>query len=222
MTEKRRRTQAERSAATRSALLDAAIRCLHEHGYGATTTILVAQIAGVSRGAMLHQFPSKAELMVFVVEAVHQETIELYGTLLAGIDDPRDRLLAYPMAVWEVESRPAGVAVLEILQGSRSDPELAEKLRPVEARLEAYALEKLKSEFPKPSPTLLHHIVGAVHGLSITKVLKPERDATEAIELLQALLAAGLEQGVAGSAAKKRSAPKGRSRNAPVVRSTAS
>lgn len=201
--EKQRRTQAERSAATRSTLLDASIRCLHEHGYGATTTILVAKMAGVSRGAMLHQFPSKADLMVYVVEAVHAETMELYGELLAGIDDPRDRLLAYPRAVWQVESRPAGIAVLEILQGSRSDRELAEKLRPVEARLEASALELLKTEFPRPSPAMLHLIVATVQGLSVTQMLKPERDAAEAIELLRVLLKAGMEAGVAGSASSK-------------------
>lgn len=199
MVEKRRRTQAERSATTRNALLDAAVRCLYEHGYGATTTILVAKMAGVSRGAMLHQFPSKADLMIFVVEEVHAETVQLYGQLLAGIDNPRDRLLAYPKAVWEVESRPAGIAVLEILQGSRSDTELAEKLRPVEARLEASALETLKSEFPRPSAAMLHLIVGTVQGLSITQMIKPERDAAEAIELLQTLLKAGIDAGVAGS-----------------------
>jgi AcrR family transcriptional regulator len=206
--EKQRRTQAERSAATRRALLDASIRCLYENGYGATTTILVAKMAGVSRGAMLHQFPSKSDLMIYVVEAVHEETVQLYGTLLAGIDEPRDRLLAYPRAVWEVESRPAGVAVLEILQGSRSDKELAEKLRPVEARLEQEALEHLKTEFPRPSPAMLHLIVATVQGLSVTQMLKPERDSTEAIELLRTLLQAGVDAGVAGSTERSAKARK--------------
>jgi len=208
MAEKRRRTQAERSAATRQALLEASVKCLYENGYGATTTILVAKLAGVSRGAMLHQFPSKADLMIYVVEAVHEETVQLYGKLLAGIDNPRDRLLAYPKAVWEVESRPAGVAVLEILQGSRSDTELADKLRPVEARLEEEALETLKAEFPNPSPAMLHLIVATMQGLSITQMLKPERDAVEAIELLQSLLKAGIEVGVAGSTGRKAPARK--------------
>ena len=90
----RRRTQAERSAATRKILLDAAIKCLFEHGYGTTTTILVAEMAGVSRGAMLHQFPSKADLMTFVVEAVFEDEVKQYGKMLKDAKDPRERLLA--------------------------------------------------------------------------------------------------------------------------------
>ena len=52
-----RQTQAERSAAMRARLVDAAIRCLNKHGYSATTVAMVADEAGVSRGGMLHQSP---------------------------------------------------------------------------------------------------------------------------------------------------------------------
>ena len=194
---RRRRTQAERSAATRSVLLEAAINCLYEYGYAATTTILVAEKAGVSRGAMLHQFPSKADLMAFVVEQVFEEAVGIYQELLAGIDDPRERLVAYPAAVWKVDSRPAGVAALEILQGSRSDAELAAKIGAVEARNEAMAIASLSKEFRRPpSPPLLHLIVGTVRGLSITQVLMPDEDVTASIKLLQRLLQAGIEAGV--------------------------
>lgn len=203
-------------------LLDATVRCLYEHGYGATTTIMVAEKAGVSRGAMLHQFPSKADLMTFVVEAAHEEAVRIYAELLAGTDDPRERLLAYPEAVWKVESRPAGVAVLEILQGSRSDPELAAKLAPVEARIEANALEALSREFRHPSPALLHLIVGAVRGLSITQVLRPDEDVTEAIQLLQRLLKAGVETGaLATSTTSKPSPAKAKAKGAKATKSRA-
>jgi AcrR family transcriptional regulator len=205
----RRRTQAERSASTRTVLLEAAVKCLFEHGYGATTTINVAEEAGLSRGAMLHQFPTKADLMTFVVEAVFEEEVELYQELLKGIDDPRQRLLAYPDAVWKVLSRPAGVAVLEIFQGSRSDPILAEKLAPTQAKIYAFVRKELESEFPKgPSMALLELIVGAARGLSIQKVLTPNDEGVNgAIPLLQTLLRVGLETGALGkfnkAAAKK-------------------
>src|SRR5260370_2151944 len=58
-----RRTQAERTAATRGALLDATFDSIVELGYGATTTTEVAHRAGVSLGALLHHFPTKAELL---------------------------------------------------------------------------------------------------------------------------------------------------------------
>ncbi len=198
MTQKKRRTQAERSAATRKVLLDAAVKCLFEHGYGATTTIMVAEEAGVSRGAMLHQFPSKADLMAFVVEADFDEEVELYQELLAGVTERRKRLIAYPEATWKVLSRPSGVAVLEILQGSRSDHALREKLAPVLAKIDANARDTLKQEFPHGfSVPLLTLIVGLARGLSIMQVLAPEgEDVTDAIKLLQRLLKAGMEAGV--------------------------
>lgn len=212
VTEKKRRTQAERSAATRKRLLEASVKCLFEHGYGATTTIMVAEEAGVSRGAMLHQFPSKADLMTFVVEAAFEEEEALYQELLAGINEPRERLVAYPDAVWKVLSRPAGVAVLEILQGSRSDPALREKLAPVQARIEEHVRDVLQKEFPRGvSVPLLQLIVGAARGLSITQVLAPEGEVIESIRLLQGLLKAGADAGLLSTkrpaAAKRKAEP---------------
>ena len=193
-----RRTQAERSAGTRNVLLDASIKCLFEHGYGATTTILVAEVAGVSRGAMLHQFPTKADLMTFVVEEVFAQDVALYRRLLTGIDDPRQRLVAYPNAVWKVLSRPAGIAVLEILQGSRSDKALAAKLAPVQAKIESYAKDALQREVPRGvHGPLFQLIVGAVRGLSVTQVLAPRNeDVVQAISLFQHMLQVGIDAGL--------------------------
>src|SRR3954451_20340396 len=59
----RRRTQQERRETTRAALLDATIDCLIEYGYGGVTTTRVVERAGVSRGAQVHHFPTKAVLV---------------------------------------------------------------------------------------------------------------------------------------------------------------
>ena len=197
---RRRRTQAERSAGTRQALLDAAIRCLHTHGYSATTTMLVAEEAGVSRGAMLHQFRTKADLMTFVVEAVFEQEVVAYNELMGGIADPRDRLLAYPETVWTVLSRPSGVAVLEILQGSRSDATLREMLQPTQARIEREALNFTRlaatEEDRAGAMALMRLIVWAVRGLSVAEVLDPQHNVGGSIKLLKKLMGAGLETGV--------------------------
>jgi len=195
-----RRTQAERSAGTRRALLDAAISALHEHGYGATTTLLVAERAGVSRGAMLHQFRTKADLMTYVVEAVFEEEIARYEERLDGIADPHQRLLAYPELGWDVLSRPSGVAVLEILQGSRSDPELAAKLGPVQDRIEHDALARAGVAFSadeRSAVAMMRLIVWAVRGLSIAQVLAPEPGGVrDSIKLLRKLIEAGFQTGL--------------------------
>ncbi|MFC4312041.1 TetR/AcrR family transcriptional regulator [Steroidobacter flavus] len=208
--EKRARlTQAERSAATRKVLLEASVKCLFEHGYGQTTTILIADIAGISRGALLHQFPSKADLMAYVVEAVFEEETAMYRELLRNVSDPDERMVAYAMAAWKIQSRPPGVAVLEILQGSRSDKVLAEKLKPVEARIEDSAKAILRQEMHRNiSPPLFRLMVGVIRGLSIQQVIAPEgEDVTEAVKLLQRLLRAGIETGVIGSKAKAAGKP---------------
>jgi AcrR family transcriptional regulator len=65
-----RRTQADRTAATRAALIAAARKLFAAHGFAAVGTERVAQAAGVTRGALYHQFPAKTELFAAVLEAV--------------------------------------------------------------------------------------------------------------------------------------------------------
>ncbi len=68
--EDRPRTQAERRAATRGKLLSAAVECLIDRGYSATTVVDVQQRAGISRGALQHYWPSRAALVVDAVTAL--------------------------------------------------------------------------------------------------------------------------------------------------------
>ena len=55
--------QAEKSALTRQAILEAAVRCFVQHGYTNTTTAMIAEEGDVSRGAMMHHFSSRASVM---------------------------------------------------------------------------------------------------------------------------------------------------------------
>lgn len=184
-----RRSQAERKEALLEAVLTAAVSLLHEQGYGATTTTLVVERAGISRGAMLNHFPTKADLMTFVVEAVYQDELKEYERVLAGITDPAERIHAYPMAAWKVLSRPSGVAVLEILMGSRSDEVLAEKLKPIQLKIQSNSLQTLEKEFGRaPDKDLVRLVTWAVRGLSIDNVLSGRNDATSSIRVLQMLI----------------------------------
>src|SRR5258706_14432846 len=78
---RRRRTQAERRAGTRALLLEATVECLAERGYAGTTTTEVARRAGLSRGAQLHHFGTKTDLVTAAVEHLHQV---LLGSSAAG------------------------------------------------------------------------------------------------------------------------------------------
>jgi AcrR family transcriptional regulator len=70
-----RRTQAERSASTQQALVAAARRLWGERGYAEVSTPEIAEAAGVTRGAMYHQFPDKTALFVSVLEAVEADVM---------------------------------------------------------------------------------------------------------------------------------------------------
>ncbi|MDO8451197.1 MAG: helix-turn-helix domain-containing protein [Rhodoferax sp.] len=76
-TAKTRRTQTERTEETRRRILDAAVDVLAAKGYAGFRTADVAEMAGVSRGAQTHHFPSKDELLVAVVEHVFKRTADL-------------------------------------------------------------------------------------------------------------------------------------------------
>ncbi len=197
MTTPPRRTQAARSDETRARVLEAAIRCLHGQGYAATTTLLVAQEAGVSRGAMLHQFPTKVDLMLFVVRAVYDREAAEYVERMRDVRGIRAKLLALPEIAWDVLSRPSGVAVLEVLQGSRSDPELAERLLPLQSTIEnesfAWA-ERDTPLFDGPVPRpLLRLMVWTLRGLSVAQTLDREAELDRAVRLLRDTVAVALE-----------------------------
>ncbi len=82
--EKGRRTQAERSAATRDALIEAARPLLAERGFDAVSAEEIVAAAGVTRGALYHQFGGKAELLDAVYERIEAESTERIARVVLG------------------------------------------------------------------------------------------------------------------------------------------
>ena len=132
---------AERTAAMRKRLIDAAIECLGRIGYGSTTLQEVTAAAGVSRGAILHHFPNKVDLMIAVAEYAAGSQNRHVARLLADTDPGMDRFLAITMATWDAMQRPTATALLEIMMGSRSDPELGARFPAVIESLEKFQRE---------------------------------------------------------------------------------
>ncbi len=88
-----RRTQAQRTAATRARLLDAGRQLFAADGYAAVSTQSIVAAAGVTRGALYHQFGDKTGLFAAVYEDVERELVGNIGTRLAAAD-PGDQLNA--------------------------------------------------------------------------------------------------------------------------------
>lgn len=131
---------AERTASMRQRLVDAAILCLCRVGYAATTTQLVTQEAGVSRGAMLHHFPTKLDLVIAVGEHAAAMQNRHVRRRLNDFTPGMERFLALTHATWEAIGQPPALALIEIMVASRSDPGLAERFPPVIEALEARQL----------------------------------------------------------------------------------
>ncbi len=191
----RRRPQAERSAETRARLVAAAIACLHRVGYGATTVTLVAEAAGVSRGAMTHQFPAKTDMMVAVVRSVFRMDSDHYQRSVAELS-PVEWMRSLPWIVWDAVSQPSGAAVMEIMLATRSDPELAERLREMQTRIDATAhawiVERHRAAglAERPDGEAVHRVfVAAVRGLALESLFMRDREEVEkSIAVLAELL----------------------------------
>lgn len=191
-----RRSQAERSTETRTRVIDAAIQCLYEVGYSATTTGLVVSRAGVSRGAMTHQFPSKADLMEAVVSAVYEDELKEYERLTAA-SATREAYYGFPRLTWTILSRPSSMAVIEIMMASRSDPVLASRLRDQQQQIAMHA-RLMMNQFraacgvegePLGGPAAMRIIIAAVRGLAIESLYHTDRQGIdEAVDVLGELM----------------------------------
>src|ERR1700691_3127011 len=89
-----RRTQAERRARSRSALLESAARGLSRYGYGNLVLEEVAREAGYTRGALYHQFKDKEDMALAVIEWVNENWMREVGEPAAQQPDPVAELLA--------------------------------------------------------------------------------------------------------------------------------
>lgn len=186
---------AERRAATRAKIMEAAVRCLAEFGYAATSTPLVARLAKVSRGSLLHQFPTKVDLILGVAEYASRARGAAVRDNLSPYPDGPDRFLHGVDAVWASLQEPAAIALMEITIATRSDPELAARYPVFADDLDA-ALHRSRRRMAEnlgvPERTaeidvLAHLTRAALHGLAMELVFigRPTRDALKVVALLK-------------------------------------
>ncbi|MET0701627.1 MAG: TetR/AcrR family transcriptional regulator, partial [Mycobacterium sp.] len=124
-----RRSQSERSAETRTRLLDATIDCLITYGYAGTTTPRVAEAAGVTRGAQSHHFGSRDDLVFAALQHLADKRIGAAVPRFGdGVVKAPDALGAMLDVVWEIHSGPIFVPVVELWVAGRTDRALAREV----------------------------------------------------------------------------------------------
>ena len=142
-----RTPQGERTRAMRLRLMEATIDCLVELGWAGTTTTVVSKRAGVSRGAQLHHFPSKQDLVVAAVGHLTERRREDMKQAVAELPK-RGRTRAVLEILSQQFVSPVFFAALELWVAARTDASLRAEVAPLERRVgretHAYAVELLE------------------------------------------------------------------------------
>jgi len=169
----------DRSRATRQRLLEATIEALAETGWSAATVSVVAERAGVSRGAAQHHFPTREDLITGALEYMFdtrmaQATAE--AATLGEIAEGVTRTEAVVAGLVESYTSPLFKAALQVWTHAAADPALRERIMPLEAHFgrvsHRMAVGALGVDDSDP---VAHHLVQATldlaRGLGLADVL---------------------------------------------------
>jgi AcrR family transcriptional regulator len=175
------RTQAERSAATREALLNATIVCLVEDGYANTTTARVAERAGVSRGAHLHHFQTRSALVAAAVEHLRARRAEELFAAADALPSGPERIAEGLDLLWSSYSSPLFQGALDLWSAGRTDAELREHLVAIERDFDRQTLKLARRLFPDAAERpeferLIEFSISAIRGLTLLDTLHPGRE----------------------------------------------
>jgi AcrR family transcriptional regulator len=143
------RTQQQRRDETRRALLDATVESLIEVGFARTTTLEVQRRADASRGALLHHFPSKTELLVAAVDHLAEMRARELKVLAAHLPEGRARTDAVLDLLWQCFSGTFFQVAMELRTAARTDPELRPVLVTAERALRERILLQARTLFGK-------------------------------------------------------------------------
>lgn len=171
--------QEERTRAMRQRLLEATVECLVERGWSGTSTTLVSERAGVSRGAQLHHFPTKGDLVLAAVEHLSAVRGQELREAAARLPGGRRRTRAVVDMLAEHFTSPVFAAALELWVAARTDATLRAALVPLEQRVgrEAHqiAVEALGADESQPHVReLVQATLDLVRGLGLANTISDD------------------------------------------------
>ncbi len=183
---KPRRSQADRSAATRAKVIAAARDVLCAQGYSGATMHAIRDAAGMSLGAIQHQFPTKAKIMAAVAAEFSAYRTRIYIDAIRQGTTPRESMENLIDANFRMVSRPEMAAVLEIHLARRNDPDLDREVGPgarrVDRRVRLWAYSILhaagiRDDAAHRSLQLLNNAV--TRGLTVEYIRNPDPAVVE-------------------------------------------
>jgi AcrR family transcriptional regulator len=184
-----RRTQAERRAETRAALLDAAVDCLVAEGYARLTTRRIAERAGVSQGILMHYFPTKSTFLVEAIRHVAGSLVaEAVGEGGMGGLGEHDRWEGLLDMAWRIHTGATFQAGIELWSAARTDPALRDALRDLERDITGMVREVALTLLPQEAarPEFAHLVDGGLATLRGMAMLQPVTDPDQLEQRWQA------------------------------------
>ncbi len=134
-----RKSQASRRASSQALILDAAVDALVELGYSSTTTVAIQERAGVTRGRLLHHFPSRDAVLVAAAHHLAGERIAEMESWFERTDDPdpggSERIDTAIHQLWNTFRQPYFWAAMELWSAARTDVALRDEVATAERRL---------------------------------------------------------------------------------------
>lgn len=147
---KGRSKQEEKSEKTRMLTLRATVDCFYRYGYANTSTKKIADKAKISRGAMIHHFPSKRSLLTAVVDHIIETRIAAFrDDIHKSLEDAEARLDGGLDIYWRHLHTKYFTAYHELLVASRTDPELKGVMRTGTRKFEQRWKETIEEIFPE-------------------------------------------------------------------------
>ena len=141
--------QARKSAETRDQIVNAAILCIIELGYSKTTTMKISEKVGLSRGATLHHFPSKMDIIRAVVDYLYKKRLETSRRSIKEIPKGADMAHHAVRAYWAQLNHPVSKALFELSVAARTDIELRDILRPAQRAFDQESYRTAWELFPE-------------------------------------------------------------------------
>ncbi|WIX78016.1 TetR/AcrR family transcriptional regulator [Amycolatopsis carbonis] len=171
-----REPQQERSRTTRRRLIEAAMDCIGERGWHGVTVAVIAERAGVSRGAAQHHFPTREDLVAAAVELLGESQITELRTKADGLPTGASRIFGVVEMVLNLYTGPMFRAALQLWAVASSDEQLRGTLVPLEARVgrEAHrvTVELLGVDEAKPGVReLVQATLDLARGLGLANLL---------------------------------------------------
>ncbi|MGA6171714.1 TetR/AcrR family transcriptional regulator [Streptomyces sp. NPDC012600] len=160
----------DRSRATRQRLLEAAVACLAEHGWAGSTVSVVAERAGVSRGAAQHHFPTREDLFTGAVEYVAEERSAALRAL------PVQGRAEVVGALVDLYTGPLFRAALQLWVAASNEEQLRPRVTELEARVgretHRIAVELLGADESRPGAReTVQGLLDMARGLGLANLL---------------------------------------------------